>query len=152
MNVAPALSLTGCPSFKPRVRIFGPERSTRIASGRPTFFAASRARAMSCAFSSCVPCDMFMRTPLAPAEINFSMVSGSRELGPRVISIFAFLKIQPVCCYVSLSRSLQSSCNGLIDNLARAWSKASQTFHEFTLPVENERLGNRVVITHQKNY
>jgi hypothetical protein len=36
---------------------------------------------------------MFMRTPFAPAAINFSTTSGSRDVGPSVISIFAFLKI-----------------------------------------------------------
>ena len=36
---------------------------------------------------------MLMRTPFAPAAISCSTISGSREAGPRVISIFAFLKI-----------------------------------------------------------
>src|SRR6185503_1829987 len=49
---------------------------------------------MSTAFSSCVPCDMLMRTPFAPAAISFSTISGSREAGPSVIRIFAFLKVE----------------------------------------------------------
>ena len=47
---------------------------------------------MSRVFSSCVPCDMLMRTPLAPAAISCATVSGSRDAGPSVIKIFARLK------------------------------------------------------------
>src|SRR5713226_8533600 len=73
------------------VRIFGPARSTSTASGRFIFSAAARARAMSFAFSSCVPCDMLTRTPSMPAASIASISFGSREAGPRVARIFALL-------------------------------------------------------------
>src|SRR5580765_5040687 len=47
---------------------------------------------MSSAFSSCVPCDMLMRTPSAPAASIASKIFGSREAGPIVAIIFALLK------------------------------------------------------------
>src|SRR6185503_3074699 len=70
---------------------FGPERSTSTESGRFSFEAAARARLISSAFSSCVPCDMLMRTPFAPAVSSASITPGSRDAGPSVARIFAFL-------------------------------------------------------------
>ena len=123
-----------------------------MASGRPIFLAVSRAVAMSSAFSSCVPCDMFIRTPLAPAAINFSTTSGAREVGPSVISIFAFLKIEPCLVSRSLSRSLQCSLDGAIEFFGGRQAEADQTFHELALAIENERLWYAIVISHQKHY
>src|SRR5712664_1490650 len=48
---------------------------------------------MSAAFSSCVPCDMLMRTPSMPAANIASNVCWSRDAGPIVASIFALFKI-----------------------------------------------------------
>ena len=55
------------------------------------YFAASRERFMLAACSSCVPCDMLMRTALMPALIIASMVAGVFDAGPSVARIFAFL-------------------------------------------------------------
>src|SRR5207253_10412714 len=48
---------------------------------------------MSCAFSSCVPCDMLMRTPSTPAASSASITFESRQAGPMVANIFARFKI-----------------------------------------------------------
>src|SRR6476659_8982324 len=97
---------------------------------------------MSRVFSSCVPCDMLMRTPLAPAAISCSTISGSRDAGPSVIKIFARLK----------SLALQSGDNRGLEILARSWSKADKTLHELTLTIKHERLRDAVTIAHQKGY
>src|SRR2546423_3332600 len=73
------------------VRIFGPERSTSTESGRFRRSAAARARRIASACSSCVPCDMLMRTAFAPAASSDSTTAASREAGPSVASILALL-------------------------------------------------------------
>src|ERR1051325_3334340 len=104
---------------------------------------------MSSAFSSCVPCDMLMRTPFAPASISCSTISGSREAGPSVIRIFARLKsFSPVL----FSRDLQSRFDCFVEILARSWSISGETLHELALAIEDERLGNAVVIAEQESY
>jgi hypothetical protein len=91
VNLSPIFNSTGRASFKVRVRIFGPERSTSIESGRPSFAAASLERLILSACSSWVPCDMFMRTALMPASISASIADCVLVAGPRVAKIFAFL-------------------------------------------------------------
>jgi len=85
---------------------------------------------------------MLMRTPLAPAAISCSTISGSRDAGPSVIKIFARLK----------SLALQSGYDGSFDILARSWSKADKTLYELALTIKHERLWNAVTIAHQKGY
>src|SRR5215475_11650573 len=106
---------------------------------------------MSIVFSSCVPCDMLMRTPLAPAAISFSIISGSREAGPSVIRIFAFLKFEPVLMML-ISRSLQSSLDSAVEVGARVRAEANEALHELALAIENECLWNRVLALKQKTH
>src|SRR5215213_2028426 len=106
---------------------------------------------MSWVFSSCVPCDMLMRTPFAPAAISFSTMSGSREAGPSVIRIFAFLKFKPVWMMLRSWR-LQCSLDSAIEIRACVRSKADKTLHQLALPIEDECLWNRVLARQQKSY
>src|ERR1051325_4376675 len=101
---------------------------------------------MSTVFSSCVPCDMLMRTPLAPAAISCSTISGSRDAGPSVIKIFARLKSLALSDDVLLSRNLQSGFDCGIEIHACFWSKASKTLHELTLSIKHEGLRHGVAV------
>src|SRR4030095_4233891 len=101
---------------------------------------------MSRVFSSCVPCDMLMRTPLAPAAINCSTVSGSRDAGPSVIKIFARLKSLALLVDVLLSRVLQSCSDRGIEIHACFWSKAGETLHELALTIKHKGLRNRIAV------
>src|SRR5689334_5319454 len=112
--------------------------------GFSSFAAAARARSMSCVFSSWVPCDMLMRTPFAPAAISFSTISGSREAGPSVIRIFAFLKFEPVWM-ILISWSLQGSLDCAVEIGAGVRTETDETLHELALAIENECLWNRVL-------
>src|SRR5215216_4387892 len=106
---------------------------------------------MSIVFSSCEPCDMLMRTPLAPAAISFSTISGSREAGPSVIRIFAFLKLKPVRMMLR-SWCFQCSLDGAVQISSRVGSKANKTLHELALAIEDECLWNRVLTRKQESY
>jgi hypothetical protein len=93
---APFSSVTGWPFLSTPVLIFGPDRSTSTESGRLMRSAAARARVMVSACSSCVPCDMLMRTAFVPAAKSDSISPGSRDAGPSVASIFALLTPHPL--------------------------------------------------------
>ncbi len=84
-------SITGVAFCKSPVRIFGPERSIKIASGTPIFFAAARAFLISSACSTQLPCDIFIRTALSPTLIKFSIISCESVAGPSVASILALV-------------------------------------------------------------
>jgi len=77
--------------FKPRVRIFGPDKSTKIAIGLLSFLAAALACLIVSTCSSGVPCDIFIRTAFSPTFKSDSMISWVLEAGPRVAKIFALL-------------------------------------------------------------
>ena len=76
------------PSFTLPVRIFGPERSWRSATGRWSRAAMSRAARITSRCSSCVPWEKFSRKTFTPARMSFSSISGLREAGPMVATIF----------------------------------------------------------------
>src|SRR5690349_4261426 len=93
---------------------------------------------------------MLMRTPLAPAANNCSMVCGSRDAGPRVIKIFALLKMSTnlgVCCC-----GFQSAFDGFVDLRAGRWSKTYQTIDEHAIAIEYERLRNPIAVGKQEGY
>src|SRR5215470_15494817 len=103
---------------------------------------------MSSVFSSCVPCDMLIRTPLAPAAISFSTISGSRDAGPSVIRIFAFLKFEPV--RILISWCLQRSFHRAVEINACVGAEANETLDQLALPIENECLRYRVLAAQQQ--
>ena len=72
------------------MRSFGPGRSWRIATGRPTRPAALRTRWAVSACCSAVPCEKFSRATSMPAATIRSSVLGSREAGPIVATIFVW--------------------------------------------------------------
>jgi hypothetical protein len=73
------------------VRIFGPDKSTKTASGLLSFAAAALARLIVSMCCSGVPCDIFIRTAFSPTFKSDSMISWVSEAGPRVAKIFALL-------------------------------------------------------------
>src|SRR5690606_31679029 len=87
-------SAKGCPSArsilpfsKLSMRIFGPERSARMPTERPTLRAASRTAMMRRRCSSLPPCEKFTRATSRPARTMASSVAGSSVAGPRVATI-----------------------------------------------------------------
>src|SRR6185437_7209109 len=66
----------------------GPGRSWRIATGRPTAADAARTRAAFSACRSRSPWEKFRRATSSPAATIRASVSGSREAGPMVATIF----------------------------------------------------------------
>src|SRR5918912_2946367 len=94
---------------------------------------------------------MLMRTPLAPAAINCSTISGSREAGPRVIIIFARLKVQ-TCLDELRNGGLQCVFDRSVENFTRFGGVADEASHELASPIENERLGNCIAVRKQQAY
>src|ERR1043166_7009718 len=105
---------------------------------------------MSRVFSSCVPCDMLIRTPFAPASTSCSTISGSREAGPMVIKIFARLKVKPCRLMLRLG-GLESGFDRGVKILASLWSKAEKSLDKLALTIEHERLRDAVVVPEQES-
>src|SRR5579875_2219319 len=76
------------------MRSFGPGRSWRIATCRPTAAAAARTRRAFSACSSRSPWEKFSRATSIPARTIRSSVWGSREAGPMVATILV-RRIEP---------------------------------------------------------
>ena len=87
VTVLPVSSSTRSSTSWP-MRILGPGRSWRIATGRPAAFAASRTMREVSACSSTLPWEKFRRATSMPASIMRRRVSGSRDAGPMVATIF----------------------------------------------------------------
>ena len=83
---APFTRRTPSPATLP-VRIFGPERSWRSATGRWSRAPISRAARITSRCSSCVPWEKFSRKTFTPARTSLSSISGLREAGPMVATI-----------------------------------------------------------------
>ncbi len=84
------------PSFTLPVRIFGPERSWRRATGRWSRAAMSRVARMTSRCSSWVPWEKFNRKTFTPARRRLSSLSGLREAGPMVATILVRRMVQRV--------------------------------------------------------
>ena len=88
-TVCPALSFTGRPPATFPVRIFGPCRSARIATG---FWWCADARRIHSARSLCSPgepCEKLSRATSIPARTSRSIISAEETAGPMVQTIFA---------------------------------------------------------------
>ena len=87
--VASGTSTTSLPSASVRgaarspMRMRGPCRSPRMATGRPISLATSRTSAMVAACCSCVPCEKLMRATLSPASTRPRNVVARRARGPQ---------------------------------------------------------------------
>jgi hypothetical protein len=86
-SVSPARN-SAMSSLSAPIRIFGPGRSWRIATWRPALAAAARIRSAFSAWISRLPCEKFSRATSIPACTIRASVSGSRDAGPIVATIF----------------------------------------------------------------
>src|SRR3954447_26683756 len=88
-NVVTSPGLNSATSSRSRpMRSFGPGRSCRIATWRPTRPAASRTSRAVSACSSALPWEKFSRATSIPASTMRASTSGSRDAGPMVATIF----------------------------------------------------------------
>src|SRR5687768_16682039 len=92
----PPVSRVTLPSLNLPTRIFGPCRSHRMATVRPTLLAISLTIAARLRWSSAVPCEKLSRTTSTPARIMRSSTAGSLEAGPRVATIFVLRNMKDV--------------------------------------------------------
>src|SRR6185503_2774610 len=95
MKGAPFSRVT-LPSLNLPTRIFGPCRSHRMATVRPTLEAISLISAARLRWSSAVPCEKLRRTTSTPASTMRSSTAGSLEDGPRVATIFVLRSMRDV--------------------------------------------------------
>src|SRR6185295_13993760 len=84
------------PSLNLPTRIFGPCRSHRMATVRPTLEEISFTSAARLRWSSAVPCEKLRRTTSTPARTMRSSTAGSLEDGPRVATIFVLRSMKDV--------------------------------------------------------
>src|SRR5688572_26896966 len=92
----PPVSRVTLPSLNLPTRIFGPCRSHRMATVRPTLLAISLTIAARLRWSSAVPCEKLSRTTSTPARTMRSSTAGSLEDGPRVATIFVLRNMKDV--------------------------------------------------------
>ena len=86
VNGSPALSSTDSLVMLP-VRSFGPARSPRMATVRPSSPASARMRATRATCSWLVPCEKLIRATSIPASIIAFRMAGSSLAGPIVHTI-----------------------------------------------------------------
>jgi hypothetical protein len=82
---ASAIRSTASVPSKPRMRIFGPCRSARTATKRPSLVAAARMRSMRAPCSWWLPWEKFSRNTSTPAATSCSILSSLA--GPSVATI-----------------------------------------------------------------
>src|SRR4051812_10758812 len=119
------------PSLNLPTRIFGPCRSHRMATVRPTLLEISFTSAARFRWSSAVPCEKLRRTTSTPARTMRSRIEGSDDAGPSVATILVernmvqTLKSQlPMCntnSRAGTSRAIQRSRSCFADGSAFSW-------------------------------
>src|SRR4051812_6239726 len=84
------------PSLNLPTRIFGPCRSHRMATVRPSLDAISLTSLARFSWSCAVPCEKLRRTTSTPARTMRSSTTGSLEAGPNVATIFVLRSMKDV--------------------------------------------------------
>src|SRR5687768_4107939 len=105
-RVSPSVSVNDPPPATGPVRIFGPLRSCRIATGRARRPAASRIASNTSRCDSCVPWEKFSRNTSTPAARSASRTSGAVLAGPMVATILVCLMSATQCTLVTGSSSM----------------------------------------------
>src|SRR5881394_1108927 len=73
------------------MRIFGPDKSAMMATGRPAAFDAARMFSMFCRCAENSPCEKFRRATFMPARSICSRTGGALDAGPIVATILVLL-------------------------------------------------------------
>src|SRR5215217_1237027 len=102
------------PSRSGPIRILGPGRSCSTATWRPTLPAALRMRSIVSACSRRVPCEKLSRATSIPASIIRTSVSGSREAGPMVATIFVRRNLRLTLLAARTERALDDRARAIV--------------------------------------
>src|SRR5262245_3114957 len=105
------------PSLNLPTRIFGPCRSHRMATVRPTLDAISLTSAARARWSAAVPCEKLRRTTSTPARTMRSRTAGSLEEGPSVATIFVLRNMRNVCPSLAYPAALDHDRVALVPRL-----------------------------------
>src|SRR6185436_12937358 len=117
------------PSLNLPTRIFGPCRSHRIATVRPSLEAISLTSFARFSWSCAVPCEKLSRTTSTPARTMRSSTAGSLDAGPRVATIFVLRSMKDVLTILADSPALDDRLPFFVARLEKDLVAASRRVH-----------------------